>query len=189
MHTSDLKIVFLSGLSECGKSSVGMFLEEKLNFKRIKIIHVEKLLLKDFYKIDFSQYSKYELDDLLNEIYNKPNIYNLFLEKLLEIAEGKNISLESLHRGELFKGIKAIHPQTYCFYIEAEKQKRIAREYSKLSKIKQISYDDFLNLFEEKENLKFLHKVDKIKDIATHIIANSSTIEELFAQVTKIVKA
>lgn len=176
------KIVFIGGMSESGKSTAGIFLEKNLNYKRIKIINIEKELLKDF-GIRNLNVSKDKFSDLLKYLYSQKNIYALFLHKIYDYSIGQNVVLESLYRSKLFLEIQKLHPKTYCFYLEATKTNRINREFLKVTTQENIDFNQHCINFEQKEKFKRTHKAHMVKNVATHLINNNGTLEKLLLKI------
>ncbi|MGY6172199.1 hypothetical protein ACW95P_02550 [Candidatus Mycoplasma pogonae] len=179
-------IIFLGGMSESGKSFVGNFLETEENFKRIKIIEIEKELL-NFYRIDFGK-TKENFSQALKNLYFQQNVFEKFLEKIVEKSEGKNVSLESLYSNQLFLGIKSVYEKTFCIFIEADSEIRMQREYQKESHNgNKQTFEEFEKYFWEKENFKKEHKADLVKNVADFVVNNNGTIPELKKHVIQII--
>lgn len=180
------KIIFLSGMSESGKSFSGMFLEKHLNYKRIKIIQIEKELMRD-YGIKLSIIPE-KFNDNLKELYAQKNVYNLFLNKIFQKSKQKNIVLESLYKKELFLELKKIYKETFCIFLKADKRKRIQREFLKESQINEITLKDLKIKFEEKEKFKKKHKAHLLEKYANIIIKNNRTKKDLENKILNFIK-
>ncbi|WP_036464098.1 AAA family ATPase [Mycoplasmopsis sturni] len=185
-NLNDIKIIFLAGMSESGKSTVGMFLEKELNYKRIKIIQIEKVLLENLGFPISEKTSKEEFNDLLIYLHSQKDTYSNFLKIIYALSKSKNIVLESLYRSDLFIQIQKLHPKTFCLYLEADKEKRIAREFNKIKKNQQISFEEMQKTFEQKENFKQKHNAHLVKDVATHIVNNNDNLNNLLAKIKEI---
>lgn len=187
MTNKEIKIIFLGGMSESGKSTAGIYFQKTLNYERLKIIKIEKELM-DYFQIDYSG-NKENFSNALEKLYQQENIYELFLEKILIYSNGKNVTLESLYRSEIFTNITNLHKKTYCFYFEANKNLRMLREFVKVNLENPMPHCRFVNHFEIKESFKRKHNAHLVKEFATHIINNDDSKENFYSKLKDIEKS
>ncbi|MDF2685698.1 MAG: hypothetical protein K0S55_879 [Clostridia bacterium] len=188
-YTSNLNyikgIFSLGGLSECGKTSAGKYLDS-IGVKRIKIIHIEKeMMIERNYDISNGMQHFH----FINLYKDSPNeVFKEFLFKLIEMMKEANVqyaSIESLYRAELGLFLKQeLGEKMVNIYIEAPVEVRAARELIKVNteaskeKLPLITLDEMIVKVKEKDAFKIENNAQKVKDIADYIIDNSADVSK-----------
>ena len=171
-------IFTLGGLSECGKTSAGVYLEElPYNIKRYKIIHFEK---------DMMEARGYDLsngmhDNHFIDLYAEPHRDEAFKEFIIRLVAQmkkdnvKRASIESLYRapfglflkGEL--GIKCAN-----IYISVPIELRAKRQWEKNCSKGQISVtlEETLAKVEKKDIFKNKHRASECNESADYVVDN-----------------
>jgi nucleoside-diphosphate kinase len=177
------KIIFaLTGMSECGKSTVGKYFDSK-GIPRLKIVKIfEKV--KDTYKPnkDVKTFTSIE------EKRDPYALWDAFIEQLLaEMNERKvNVaSIESLYGGGLGYYLKQkLGNHFHIIFIEASEEKRI-----KLQMIRENINDAnrAKQLLLSRDRIKNDSGIPQLKEIADEIIDNSGSINQLYEKVDKII--
>lgn len=182
-------IISLGGLSESGKSSVGIYLEQK-GFCRIKIVNIEKEIMIE--KGIIKSYQTPEEMDFDILYANEEWAYATFFEKLKIRMKKKNCefaSIESIYRPGLSRYLKKILGDDYiCIYFEVPLEIRVRREFERLKKNACCySLMEVDEMTRHKDEFKKKHSADKIQYIADCIIDNSLSKEILFQKIDGLV--
>ena len=171
-------IITLGGLSECGKSHAGKYLES-IGVKRQKIIEIEREMMSNRH-FDLSNGM---VDELFQKLYslNIESVFEEFLSILLRDMLKDNsayVSLESLYRPELGIFLKRkLGNKAINIYIESPLEVRILREHKRLIDLGEcISIEDVRSILLKKDDFKIKHRANEIKHIADYIIDNSNDI-------------
>ncbi len=175
----------LGGLSECGKTSAGLYLQS-IGIKRMKIIQIEREMMEERgYNISDGM-----KDEHFIELYakNTEEVFKEFLFRLiskLQENEEKYASIESLYRAELGVFLKReLGAKMLNVYIEAPIEVRAKREMEKVNTKLQmegkegISFEEMLKKVKEKDLFKLKHGADHVKEIADIIINNNEYIDK-----------
>ncbi len=175
----------LGGLSECGKTSAGLYLQS-IGIKRMKIIQIEQEMMEERgYNISDGM-----KDEHFIELYakNTEEVFKEFLFRLiskLQENEEKYASIESLYRAELGVFLKReLGAKMLNIYIEAPIEVRAKREMEKVNTKLQmegkegISFEEMLKKVKEKDLFKLKHGADHVKEIADIIINNNEYIDK-----------
>jgi len=181
-------ILLVGGLSESGKSTIGIFLE-KYGFKRLKIIEIEKEMMKrrnfDIEKgLSDSHFEKLysgKLEDIFDEFLDILN--DKFIRYKYQFCV-----LESLYRVEL--GIhlkKRLGDKVKIIYVDADFKKRILREHIKLNKTNnEILLEEVEKQVLLKDKFKMAHGAHNVREFADLIITNNSSLEEFKSKILNI---
>lgn len=165
----------LTGMSECGKSTVGKYLDSK-GVKRLKIV-------KLFKRVRDKQSPDKELYEFLKQEEDKDpySLWDKFIDELLKEMENLNsqaVSIESLYGGGFGPYLKQKLDYHFCIvYIDIPLEIRLNR---------QVQRENLLNIEDAKKYLLPRDEVKEksgipiLKEIAGEIIDNSGTIEKLY---------
>lgn len=180
-------IFTLGGLSECGKTSAGIYLEElPYQIKRYKIIHIEREMM-EVRAYDLSEGMK---DYHFIQLYSEPFCEDSFKEFVVRLVirmkkdKVKRASIESLYRapfGAFLK--KELGQRCSNIYIDAPADVRAFRQWEKHKSEgnAMISLNDTLAKVREKDCFKESHKASDCKLIADYIVDNgANTTREIF---------
>ena len=176
-------IFTLGGLSECGKTSAGIYLEElPYQIKRYKIIHIEKQMMEargynltDGMKDEHFQqlYSSLDCEDTFKE-------FIVRLVKRMKLDNVKRASIESLYRapfGEFLKNV--LGERCANIYIDAPVELRARRQWEKKCMEEgAVSLDYITNIVKEKDIFKEIHKASECKTIADYVVDNGENISK-----------
>jgi len=168
------KVIFgLSGMTECGKSTAGMFFDAH-GVKRIKMINVLDLLRAETEpNLDLETFVNREIKQ------NPVQLRQLFTDKLLAEMDRTGIrfcSLESMGDPEMVLYLRARLPgEFFSLYVDASLEKRlqhqmIRKNLTDLEEAKRILIpkDDFKTTF---------WKMPQIMGIADVVVDNNGTLE------------
>lgn len=179
----DGKMIFaLTGMSECGKSSVGKYFDNH-GIPRLKII---KLFKSIYYKwnsnMDFRGFVEHE------EKTNPLRIWDAFIDELLIEMEKRNVktvSIESLYGGGLGPYLKQKLGKYFCIiYIDVPLKIRLRRQMQReqLTTIKEAKKHLL-----PRDNIKTKSGVLALKEIAGEIVDNSDTLVDLHKAIDSII--
>jgi len=178
------KTVFaLTGMSECGKSTVGKYLDSR-GIPRLKIV-------KLFEKIRDEQSPGADLREFVTKEERRDpySLWDAFIEKLIEEMDSRaaNVaSVESLYGGGLGSYLQEKMGDSFrIIYIDAPEKKRL--EY-------QMIRENFSDIEVTKrfllprDKIKTESGIPQLKNIADEIIDNSGSLEDLLASIDAIVE-
>lgn len=180
LDVSDLEVVIgLGGLSECGKSSFGLYLQDQRNFDRLKIGQIIDQLGEEYkdYVAGLERGIYSVGDDLLA---------SLFGERLIQrvkISGNKRLVIESLRNYGFTGALKrAMKGKFKIVYIDTPLELRIERNAKDLEGDLELSRREIAR----KDSVKISVGADKIKEIAYRVIDNSGTIEQGFIKLEEL---
>lgn len=170
----------LGGLSECGKSAAGIYLDSN-GIKRIKIIQIEKEMMIDRgYKFE-GHPSENDFTRLYAK--NQEEVFREFLFRLInkmKKAGTHYASIESLYRAPLGVYLKKeLGPKMMNIYIKAPLEVRAQREFKKqtIDNGKNYTFEEILLRTKKKDQFKIKHGAKEVEDIADIIINNDNFVE------------
>lgn len=178
------KMIFaLTGMSECGKSTVGLYLDSK-GVRRLKIVRLfEKVRNKWSPQEDLNEFLKRQ------EERDPYALWDAFIEELLlEMGRiGTSMaSIESLYGGGLGPYLKRkLGDHFSILFIDMSADIRLRRQMQreKLGSIKEAK-----NLLLPRDEIKTKSGIPALKEIAGDIIDNSGTLTELYLAIDAVVK-
>lgn len=173
----------LGGLSECGKTSAGFYLD-RIGVKRMKIIQIEREMMEER-GYDLSEGMKeHHFDELYEGDIDEA--FREFLYRLISKLQDEGIryaSIESLYRAELGVFLKKeLGARMINVFIDAPLEVRAERELQKINEKAGLENGSRATLEEiiwrtsRKDAFKIRHGADHVKDIADIIIKNDSFI-------------
>ncbi len=177
------KIVFaLTGMSECGKSTVGKYFDSR-GIPRLKIVNIfEKV--RDAYQTD----KDVKIFTSIEEKRDPYALWDVFIEQLLTEMNKRKVniaSIESLYGGGLGYYLKQkLGNHFHVIFIEASEEKRV-----KLQMVRE-SIDDAdraKRLLLSRDRIKNDSGIPQLKEIADEIIDNSGSINQLYEKIDKII--
>jgi len=185
-------LIALGGLSESGKSSVGMYLQ-RYGFQRIKIISIEREMMMDRGIISEGETLKEEhFDRLYMNVEETCREFLVRLSNRIENRELSCVSIESIYRPELSLYLKKELGNEYqCLFFEAPMSKRVERELIRLrneEKRSDINYSTVMLQVKQKDAFKTKHRADRIREIADYVVDNSGTESTLYEKVDSILR-
>jgi len=179
------KMVFaLTGMSECGKSTVGKYLDSR-GVRRLKIVRlfgkVKERLAPD---------SNEDLRGWVNkgEASDPYALWDVFLDELLqemETLETSMASIESLYGGGLGLYLRQRLADHFCIvYVEIPLEIRLQRQMIRegLSDFGQAKL-----ILLPRDEIKAKSGIPALKEIAGEVIDNSGTLEDLYAAVDAMI--
>lgn len=178
------KMVFaLTGMSECGKSTVGEYLDSK-GIRRLKIV-------KLFEKVRDKWSPNQELYEFLRQQEERDPyaLWDAFIDELFTEMEriGTNaVSIESLYGGGLGPYLKQGLGHHFCIvFVDIPLEIRLRRQIRRecLSSI-----EDAKKHLLPRDEVKEKSGVPALKGIAGEIVDNSGTLEELYQAIDAIVE-
>ncbi len=178
------KTIFaLTGMSECGKSTIGKYLDSK-DINRLKIV-------KLFEKVRDKQSPNEELYAFLkrNEECDPYALWDAFIDELLAEMERLStnaVSIESLYGGGLGPYLKQKLGCHFCIiFVDIPLEIRLARQMQRenLSDIESAR-----RYLLPRDEVKEKSGIPVLKEIAGEVIDNSGTLEELHRKIDQIVE-
>jgi len=177
------KMVFaLTGMSECGKSTVGKYLDSR-GIPRLKIVRLfERMRDKWSPQSELYQFTGKE------EKCNPYALWDAFLGELLaemEIRKASMVSIESLYGGPLAPYLKHRMGNRFrIVYIDIPLEIRLQRQMQRegLSTI-----DEAKAILLPRDEVKTESGIPALKEIADEIIDNSGTVEDLHWAIDELV--
>ena len=177
------KMIFaLTGMSECGKSTVGKYFDSK-GIPRLKFVKLfSRIRNRMSPGEDLKRFVKKEEDK------DSFNLWSMFIEELLlEMNKGgaKIVSIESLYGGGLGPYLKRELGEHFCIiYIEASEDLRLRYQ---MKREGLDSIESAKKILLPRDKMKAASGVPSLKSIAGEIIDNSGSIEDLYGAVDKII--
>lgn len=177
------KTIFaLTGMSECGKSTVGKYFNSR-GIPRLKIVKIfEKI--KDIKKSN----KNIQVFTNIEEKRDPYALWDAFIEQLLFEMDSLKVdvsSIESLYGGGMGYYLKQkLGDHFHIIFIEASVEKRI-----KLQMIRENIEDanEAKQLLLSRDQIKKDSGIPQLKEIADEIIDNSGDINQLYRKVDKII--
>jgi len=178
------KMIFaLTGMSECGKSTVGRYLDLK-GIKRLKIVRL-------FEQVRDKLSPGEKLGDFIQQEEAKDpyTLWNAFVDELLSTIKflGTDMaSIESLYGGGLGPYLIQKLGDHFCIiYIDIPLELRLSRQ---MERENLNSIEEARKLLLPRDEVKTLSGIPKLKEIACEVIDNSSTFEDLYQNIDAIIK-
>jgi nucleoside-diphosphate kinase len=178
------KMVFaLTGMSECGKSTVGKYLDTK-GIKRLKIVKLFGKVrdkwspCQDLYEFSKEQEEKdpYALWDAF--------ISELILE--MNTLDTNSSSIESLYGGGFGPYLMRRLGQHFCIvFVDIPSEIRLVRQ---MQRENLSSIEEAREFLLPRDELKEKSGIPALKEISGEVINNSGTLEELYQSVDGIIK-
>lgn len=183
-----IKIISLGGLSDCGKSSAGIFFES-LGIKRLKIVTFEETIMKNR-GFDTTKGLKDEYFEYLYLNENKESTLEEFLELISKYMIENNIaiaSLESMYRPEMVNYLKGnLRDRYISIFIEAPLEKRLEREWNKRKG--DVEFNELKKLTTKRDIFKNTLGASDVKLISDYVIDNSGSESLLHCNLQKAIK-
>lgn len=178
------KMVFaLTGMSECGKSTVGKHLDSK-GVKRLKIVRL-------FEKVRDKWSPDQELYEFLQEQEERDpyTLWDAFIEEILTEMEriGTDVSsIESLYGGGLGPYLKQKLGHHFCvLFVDIPVEIRFHRQ---MQRENLASIEDAKMYLLPRDEIKEKSGIPALKEIAGEIVDNSGTLQELYRAIDTIVE-
>lgn len=177
------KLVFaLTGMSECGKSTVGKHLDSR-GIPRLKIAKLfEQVRDKWRSKSDLRQFTNEE------EKRNPYALWDAFLEELMNEMANRMVfaaSIESLYGGPFGPYLKHRMSDRFCIvYIDIPIDIRLQRQ---MQREKLATIEGARKILLPRDQIKADSGIPALKDIADEIIDNSGPVESLYRSIDELV--
>jgi nucleoside-diphosphate kinase len=179
------KMVFaLTGMSECGKSTVGKYLDTR-GIKRLKIVKIFENVRQTITPTQEENLAEFVKREESRDPYA---LWNLFLDELLRQMESlgvDTVSIESLYGGGLGPYIQQALGDRFCIvYIDIPLEVRLERQMIREG-LKTL--DDARRLLLPRDKIKAESGIPALKEIADEIIDNSRTTEDLHKAIDSMI--
>lgn len=177
------KVFALTGMSECGKSTVGKYLDSQ-GISRLKIV-------KFFERIRDKQSPCEELYQFISREEQK-NPYALWDDFIKELMDEMNIrktnmaSIESLYGGGLGPYLKKRMGNHFCVvYIDIPIEIRLERQ---MQREKLSTLEEAKSVLLPRDKIKTNSGIPALKKIAEEIIDNSGTLNVLYRLIDEMIQ-
>ena len=178
------KMVFaLTGMSECGKSTAGRYLDSK-GIKRLKIV---KLFEEVRNKLSPGE----ELHAFIQreEARDPYALWDAFIDELLQAMDSlamKTVSIESLYGGGLGPYLMQKLDEHFCIiYIDMPQVVRVRRQ---MQRENLTSVEEAEKMIIPRDEIKEKSGIPHLKAIAGEVVDNSGTLPELYRAIDAIVE-
>jgi len=178
----DKMIFALTGMSECGKSTVGKYLDSH-GIPRLKIVRFFERV-----RDKWSPQSKLYQFTSEEERRNPYALWDAFLDELLaeiKTREVSQVSIESLYGGPFGPYLKhRMGDRFRIIYIDIALKIRLQRQMQRegLATIKEAK-----KILLPRDQIKANSGIPALKDIADEVINNSGTVESLHRAIDKLI--
>ncbi|MBI2631314.1 hypothetical protein HYW73_03860 [Candidatus Nomurabacteria bacterium] len=178
------KMIFaLTGMSECGKSTVGKYFDEK-GISRLKIVRL-------FEAVRDKLEPREELYEFLKKQEERDPyaLWDAFAEELLLTMEksGKSmVSIESLYGGGLGPYLMQKFKEHFCIiFIDTPIERRVLFQMQRenLGTVEAASI-----YLSPRDEVKERSGIPALKDMAGEVLSNSGTLDELYQAIDVIIK-
>lgn len=178
----DKMIFALTGMSECGKSTVGKYLDSR-GIPRLKIVRFfERVRNKWSLQSELYQFTDEE------ERRNPYALWDAFLKELLaemETRKVSQVSIESLYGGPLGPYLKRrIGDRFRIIYIDIPLEIRLQRQ---MQREGLATVEEAKEILLPRDQVKADSGIPALKKIADEVVDNSGTIESLYRAIDEIV--
>lgn len=177
------KIFALTGMSECGKSTVGKYLDSQ-GVPRLKIV-------KFFEQIRDKQCPSEELYQFIKreEQKNQYDLWDAFIEELMDemnTRKASMASIESLYGGGLGPYLKKRLGSHFCIvYIDIPVEIRLKRQ---MQRENLLTTEEAKNILLPRDEIKINSGITALKEIAEEVIDNSGTLHNLYRLVDEMIQ-
>ncbi len=178
------KVIFaLTGMSECGKSTIGKYLDSK-GITRLKIVRLfERVHLKWSPSEEFYEFLKQE------ERRNPYALWDAFIDELLAEMESLGVracSIESLYGGGLGPYLKQmLGSHFHILYVDISQATRLRRQ---MARENLQTIEDAEKYLIPRDEVKEKSGIPALKNVADEVVDNSVTLEELYQAIDLIVE-
>lgn len=178
------KMVFaLTGMSECGKSTVGKYLDFK-GIARLKIVRLfEKV--RDKWSPDKELYTFVRQQEERDPY----ALWDAFIDELVEEMDRLNtnaVSIESLYGGGLGPYLKQKLGRHFCIvFLDIPLEVRLVRQ------MKRENLPDIESAKKHilpRDEVKERSGISALKEIAGEVVDNSGTLDELYQKINQLVR-
>lgn len=177
------KIIFaLTGMSECGKSTVGKYLDSQ-GIPRLKIVRLfERIRDKWSPSEELYQFTKRE------EERNQYALWDAFIDELLTEMNARNVSMssiESLYGGGFGPYLKYRLNNHFCIvYVDISLEIRLQRQ---MQREGLTNIEDAKKILIPRDKIKAESGIPALKEISGVIIDNSGAIQNLYKSIDKMI--
>lgn len=177
------KIFALTGMSECGKSTVGKYLDSQ-GILRLKIV-------KFFERIRDKQCPGEELYQFIKreEQKNPYDLWDAFIEELIDEMNARKASMasiESLYGGGLGPYLKKRMGNHFCIvYVDIPVEIRLKRQ---MQRENLSTTEEATNILLPRDEIKINSGIPALKEIAEEVIDNSGTLNDLYRLVDEMIQ-
>lgn len=182
-HISGKMIFALTGMSECGKSTVGKYLDSK-NVSRLKIVKLFERV-RDKWSRDEELYTFLKR----HEERDPYALWDAFIGELLtemEQLDTNAVSIESLYGGGLGPYLKRKLGTHFCIiFVDIPLEVRLHRQMQRENLPNIESARKYLL---PRDEIKEKSGIPALKEIAGEVVNNSGTLEKLYQTIDQIVR-
>lgn len=177
------KIFALTGMSECGKSTVGKYLDSR-GIPRLKIV-------KFFERIRDKQCPSEELYRFIKqeEQKNPYALWDAFIEELINemnVRKASTVSIESLYGGGLGPYLKKRLGNRFCVvYIDIPIEIRLKRQ---MQRENLTTTEEAKKILLPRDEIKMNSGIPALKKIAEEVIDNSGSLHDLYRLVDEMIQ-
>lgn len=180
---SDKTVFALTGMSECGKSTVGKYLHSK-GVARLKIV-------KLFEKVRDKRAPHEELYAFVRQQEERDPyaLWDAFIDELVAEMDCLNtsaVSIESLYGGGLGPYLKQRLGRYFCIvFVDIPLEVRLVRQMQRENLSDMESAREYLL---PRDEIKDKSGIPALKEIADEVVDNSGTLEELYRKIDQLVQ-
>jgi len=178
------KMVFaLTGMSECGKSTVGKYLDSR-GIARLKIVKI-------FEKVRDKLASDEELYTFLRQQEERDPyaLWDAFIDELVAEMDRLNVnavSIESLYGGGLGPYLKQKLGRHFCIvFLDVPLEIRLVRQ---MQRENLPDVESARKHLLPRDEIKEKSGISALKEIADEVVDNSGTLEELYQKIDQLVR-
>jgi len=177
------KIFALTGMSECGKSTVGKYFDSQ-GIPRLKIVRLfERVRDKQSPGENLYQFTGRE------EQRDPYALWNSFIEELIAEMEAQKVrvvSIESLYGGGLGPYLKKRMGEHFCIiYVDISLEIRLERQ---MQREKLSTIEEAKKILLPRDKIKSDSGIPALKEIADEVIDNSGNLEDLYQLVDEVIQ-
>lgn len=179
------KTIFaLTGMSECGKSTVGRYLDSQ-GIPRLKIVKLFELVRNAWSPSPNGELNQFTA---LEEKRDPYALWDAFVNELLSEMNSQgvsSVSIESLYGGGLGPFLKQRMRESFCLiYIDIPVEIRLQRQMQRegLGSIQEAE-----KLLLPRDEIKTKSGIPELKQVADEIVNNSGTLENLYGMMDDII--
>ena len=178
------KMIFaLTGMSECGKSTVGKYLDSK-GISRLKIVRLFERV-RDKWSPDDELYAFLKQQEERDPY----ALWDAFINELIDEMERRHTnaaSIESLYGGGLGPYLKQKLGRHFCIvFVDIPLEIRLRRQ---MQRENLPDIESARRYILPRDEIKEKSGIPSLKEISGEVIDNSGTLEELYRIVDRIVK-
>lgn len=180
---SNVNVFALTGMSECGKSTVGRYFNSK-GIPRLKIVKI-------FESVRDKKEPSKDLRKFIEEQEQKDpfTLWDSFIDELMIEMQRlalRNASIESLYGGGLGPYLKQRLGKSFCLiFIDAPLKIRLQRQI--IREGLKGGIEEAKKLLLPRDQFKTATGLPQLKEIADEVVDNSTTTKKLYQQIDRLI--